>query len=195
MDHLWPEEGNLADVLRRALTDDDPRAAVRLLATLGAVWAVTGNHPRIFAIAELAQRRLAEWEPTPELAAVGADALSLLLVYADFLGAGVDTGLVGALERLGEPSSPWSRAVYAMFVDTDSPEGRPQVLLDLAERGDRATSMAALQWASVLAENEGELVAASTYVDRALALVDDDATPWQVATLHSQKALPGPPAR
>ena len=68
MDHLWPEEGNLADVLRRALADDDPRAAVRLLATLGAVWAVTGNHPRIFAIAELAQRRLAELgaDPRPD---------------------------------------------------------------------------------------------------------------------------------
>ena len=188
MDHLWPEEGNLADVLRRALTDDDPRAAVRLLATLGAVWAVTGNHPRIFAIAELAQRRLAEWEPTPDLAAIGADALSLLLIYSDFVGAGVDQELVVALERLGEPSSPWSRAVYAMFVETDGPEGRPQVLLDLAERGDRPTALAALQWASVLAENEGDLPAAASYVDRALALVDDDATPWQVATLHTQKA-------
>ena len=75
-----------------------------------------------------------------------------------------------------------------MFVETDEPEARPQVLLDLAERADRATALAALQWASVLAENEGELVVAASYVDRALALVDDDATPWQVATLHTQKA-------
>jgi predicted ATPase/DNA-binding SARP family transcriptional activator len=188
MDHLWPEEGNLADIMRRTLAEDDAPAAMRLLATLGAVWAVTGNHPRIFSIAERGRRLLVEWEPTPELATVGADALSLLTIYSEFLGAGVDRELVDALRRLGEPTSPWSRAVYAMFVESDDPDRRTEVLADLATRSDRPTALAALQWASVLAENDGEGDLAASYVDRALALVDEDATPWQVATLHTQCA-------
>ena len=189
MDHLWPEQGNLADVLRRAFAADDARTAVRLLATLGGVWAVTGNHPRIFAIAEMAQRLFVGWEPTPDLTAISADALSLFLTYSDFLGSGADPSLVAALERLGVPASPWSRSVYAMFVESQGgPEGRVQSLLDLAERSDRATALPALQWASVLAENEGEAELAASYVDRALELVDDEAIPWAIATLHTQKA-------
>jgi predicted ATPase/DNA-binding SARP family transcriptional activator len=189
MDHLWPEEGNLADVLRRALLDDDAQTAIPLLSALGAVWAVTGNHPRLFAIAELAQRLLVEWEPTPDLTRAASDTLSLLMIYSDFLGAGVDRGLITALERLGVPATPWSRAVYAMFVEADGVEQRVRALVDLAERSDRATALAALQWASILVENEGEADLAASYVDRALELVDDDATPWQVATLHSERAF------
>jgi len=188
IDHLWPEEGNLADVLRRTLTAGEAPSAVRLLATLGAVWSVTGNHPRIFAIADLAQRLFVDWEPPDDLAQVGADALSLLLIYTDFLGAGVDKVLVTALERLGVPSSPWTRAVYAMFVEADGSADRVDALIDLAGRSDRPTALACLQWASVLSENDGELELAASYVDQALELVDDDVTPWQVATLQTQKA-------
>jgi len=188
MDHLWPEEGNLADVLRRALTDGQVDPATRLLSTLGAVWAVTGNHPRIFSVAELARRLFLDHEPSPGLATVAADALSLLLVYADFLGAGSDPSLVVVLERLGPPTSPWSRAVYTIFVEVDGTDDRIPALLRLAERGDRDTALAALQWAAVLAENEGELAEAASYVDRALDQVSDTTTPWQVATLHTQKA-------
>jgi predicted ATPase/DNA-binding SARP family transcriptional activator len=188
MDHLWPEEGNLADVLRRALTDGDVAAAIRLLSTLGSVWAVTGNHPRIFSIAELARRLFLEHEPAPELAPVAADALSLLLIYADFIGTGTDPSLVAVLEHLGPPVAPWSRVVYTMFIEAEDPEQRIPVLMKLAGSAEPDTALAALQWAAVLAENDGELTDAASYVDRALEQMNDETTPWQVATLHTQKA-------
>ena len=188
IDHLWPEEGNLAEVLRRALVEGDVDPAFRLLATLGSMWAVTGNHPRIFSIAELARGLFLDHEPSPALAPVASDALCMLLVYADFLGAGTDQALVAVLERLGRPASPWSRAVYAMFIEAEGRDDRVPVLLRQAETGDRALALAALQWASVLTENEGERSAAASYVDRALDQVDEATTPWQVATLHTQKA-------
>ena len=188
MDHLWPEEGNLADVLRRALTESDVVPAIRLLGTLGSMWAVTGNHPRIFSVSELARRLFLDHEVPAELAPVAAEALSMLLVYADFLGAGTDRAMVDALERLGPPISPWSRAVYTMFIEAERVEDRVPVLLRLAETSAAETALTALQWASVLAENEGDLAEADSYVDRALDQVSDTTTPWQVATLHTQKA-------
>ncbi len=188
MDHLWPEEGNLAEVLRRTLVDNDVAPATRLLATLGAVWAVTGNHPRIFSVAELARRLFLERDLPPELAPVAAEALSMLLVYVDFLGGGTDRDLVGALERLGPPVSAWSRAVYSMFIEAEGPEDRIPTLLRLAGSSDRETALTALQWAAVLAENDGEQADAASYVDRALEQVSKTTTPWQVATLHTQKA-------
>ncbi len=188
IDHLWPEEGNLADALRRALADGDVVPATHLLATLGAMWAVTGNHPRIFSVAELGRRLFLDREVPPELGTVAAEALSMLLVYADFLGAGTDRSLVDSLERLGPPTSPWSRAVYSMFVEAESVDDRIPVLLRLADSADAETALTALQWASILAENDGEETDAVSYVDRALEQVSEATTPWQVATLHIQKA-------
>jgi len=188
MDHLWPEEGNLADVLRRALTDADVVAAIRLLGALGSMWAVTGNHPRIFSVSELARRLFLDHDVPAGLGPVAAEALSMLLVYADFLGAGTDRAMVDALERLGPPISPWSRAVYTMFIDAERVEERVPVLLRLADDSDAETAVTALQWASVLAENDGDLAEADSYVDLALDQVSATTTPWQVATLHTQKA-------
>ncbi len=188
MDHLWPEEGNLADVLRRALTEADVAPAIRLLGTLGSMWAITGNHPRIFSVSELARRLFLDHEVPADLRPVAAEALSMLLVYADFLGAGTDRAMVEALEQLGPPISPWSRAVFTMFIEAEGLDDRVPVLLRLAEDSDAETALTALQWASVLAENEGDLADADSYVDRALDQVSDTTTPWQIATLHTQKA-------
>ena len=49
MDVLVREEDNVTDVLRRAMAGADASLAARLLATLGTLWTITGNHPRLFA--------------------------------------------------------------------------------------------------------------------------------------------------
>ena len=67
VDELSVEENNLADVLRRAMTDEDAAVAVPLMATLGAFWAITGNNPRVFAMLGGAEKLLEDWDPPPEL--------------------------------------------------------------------------------------------------------------------------------
>ena len=67
VDELRAEENNLTDVLRRALRDGDRALVAQLLACLGALWTITGNHPRIFAIADAAEAALADWDPPAEL--------------------------------------------------------------------------------------------------------------------------------
>ena len=56
-----------------------------MLAAQGGLWAVTGNHPRFFAMADLAERVLLDWDPPPELVQVTVEALALLLVHVGFL--------------------------------------------------------------------------------------------------------------
>lgn len=189
VDALWREENNLADVLRRALAEDDARVAVHLLTALGALWTVTGNHARVFAFADLAEQLLLSWDPPPESVDVTRDAISMLLTYVGFMRSDDTDDLTVALARLGPPSSPWARCVYAMYVDAQGPGDRVRAVLAMTDSEDRATALMGWQWAAVLAENLGEIDDAATYLRAALSALDEGTTPWQVATLHMQEAM------
>ncbi len=103
MDALAQEEANLTDVLRRLLTAGDAARAVPVLAAQGGLWAITGNHPRFFALADLAQRVLLDWDPPPELVQVTLEALALLLVHVGFLRPDEVDELMAMMDRLGTP--------------------------------------------------------------------------------------------
>ncbi|MEO7943658.1 MAG: hypothetical protein ABIR34_09685, partial [Marmoricola sp.] len=188
-DELTAEENNLADVLRRALADDETASAVRLLATLGTFWAITGNHPRVFALAETAERMLERWEPPPELVPATQEAFGILLSHLGILQNRAIDALASGMRRLGVPTEPWARAAYAMFVEAESEGQRSEVMLAMGEDPDPATAMMGLQWAAVLAENDGDIEAATSYARRALDSADEATTPWQRASLHTSLAL------
>ncbi len=192
VDELIQEENNLADVLRRALADDDAATAVRLIATLGTFWLITGNNPRVFSIVDVAEQMMGRWDPPPELVPATQGALSILISHMGFFADRPLGPVIDALARLGAPEEPMARAAYAMFVEAESELDRIESLLRLAAAAEPATALTALQWAGVLAENEGEIDAARGYAQRALALAlaaDQDTTPWQRAMLHTQLAL------
>ncbi|MCW2846338.1 MAG: Signal transduction response regulator / Disease resistance protein, partial [Marmoricola sp.] len=189
VDVLSREENNLADVLRRAMADDDAATAVQLLAKLGILWAITGNHPRVFSLADGAERMLEEWVPPPELVPITQNALGILLSHLGVLQNRDVDSLVAAMERLGRPEEPWALATYAMFVDARQESDRTAAMLRMAESPDRATAVMALQWAAVLAENDGQIAAAASYARLAMELVDETTTPWQLASLHTHLAM------
>ncbi len=189
VDLLDAEETNLADVLRQRLLAGDAPHAVPVLASLGALWSVTGNFPRFLAMADLAERVLVDWEPTPELTEVTVDAVALVLVHLGFLRAdGVDE-LIDVMRRLPEPTQPWSRVARAMFLEAGDPADRGKAVLTLTTDPDRRTEAMAWQWAAILAENGGEIQQTREYLERALALVDEETTTWEVATLNTQAAM------
>lgn len=132
VDEISIEENNLADVLRRALVDNDPAPAVRLLATLGILWAITGNHPRVFALAEAAERMLEQWVPPPELVHATQSALGILLSHLGIMQDRQVETLVAAMARLGPPDEPWARATYAMFVEASDERDRTTKVLAMA---------------------------------------------------------------
>ncbi len=189
IDLLSVEEGNLTDILRGRLLAGDAANAVPLLAAEGALWAITGNNARFFVLADLAERVLVDFEPPPELVQVTLEAVGLLVVHIGFLRPdGVDD-LASVLARLGTPEQPWARVIHALFGPGLAPMERVEAALALTDDPDPMTSSMAWQWAAVLAENQGELDAARTYVEKALDGVDDSTTTWQVATLHTQMAM------
>jgi len=189
IDLLDSEETNLSDVLRRLLLAGDAARAVRLLAALGGLWSVTGNFARFLAMSDLGERLLVDWEPPPELAEVTSEAIALLLVYLGFMRPdGVDD-LTEVMRRLPEPRQAWTRVARAMFVEAGSSTDRRQAVLALTDDPDRRTSAMAWQWAAILAENEGAIADSREYLDRALALMDEGTTVWEVATVHTQRAM------
>ena len=188
VDVLDSEEANLADVLRRLLLAGDAAHAVVLLASLGGLWSVTGNFPRFLAMADLAERVLVDWDPPPELEQITVEAVALVLVHLGFMRPeGVDD-LSATLARLPEPEQPWSRVARAMFVDAPTSDDRRKAVLGLTGDSDRRTVAMAWQWAAILAENEGAILESGEYVDRALAMVGEESTVWEIATLNAQAA-------
>ena len=189
VDLLNTEETNLAEVLRQRLLAGDAPNAVPLLASLGALWAVTGNFSRFLAMADRAERVLVDWEPTLELIEVTVEAVALVLAHLGFLRPEGVAELTVVLGRLPEPSQPWSRVARAMFVEAESAADRRTAVLTLTDDPDRRTVAMAWQWAAILAENEGAIEQSGEYLERALALVDEGTTTWEVATLNTQAAM------
>ena len=189
VDLLDTEEANLADVLRQRLLAGDTPHAVPLLAALGALWSVTGNFPRFLAMADLSERVLVDWEPTPELVEITVDAVALVLVHLGFLRPEGVEELTTVMRALPEPTEPWSRVARAMFLEAETPGERRAAVLTLTADPDQRTVAMAWQWAAILAENEGAIDESAAYLEQALALIDEDTTAWQVATLNTQAAM------
>jgi predicted ATPase len=189
VDLLDTEEANLADVLRRRLLAGDAPRAVPLLASLGALWSVTGNFPRFLAMADLAEQVLVGWEPTPELTDLTVEAVSLVLLHLGFLRPDGIGDLVAVMRSLPEPKEPWSRVVRGMFLGVDDVTDRRSAVLAMTSDPDRRARAMAWQWAGILAENEGEIAQAGEYLRRALDLVDEETTAWEIASLHTQASM------
>jgi predicted ATPase/DNA-binding SARP family transcriptional activator len=186
VDQLDSEEANLADVLRRLLVAKDAARAVRLLASLGGLWAVTGNFPRFLAMADLAEQVLLGWEPPPELEQVTVEAVALVLVHLGFMRPDGVEELTGIMRGLPVPVQPWSRVTRAIFVEPGTPSDRRAAVLRLTDDPDRRTVAMAWLWAAILAENEGAIEESGEYIHRALAMVDEDTTVWEIASLNTQ---------
>jgi hypothetical protein len=75
-----------------------------------------------------------------------------------------------------------------MFVEAADESERSGAVLQMADSESSATAVMGLQWAAVLAENEGDIADATRHARRAMDLADENTTPWQLATLHTHLA-------
>jgi predicted ATPase/DNA-binding SARP family transcriptional activator len=177
------EENNLADVLRRALRDGDREVVASVLACLAAYWTITGNHPRIFTIADSAEALLSDWDPPEDLRETAQVAASWLIVHLSWMPHRSVEPLRSTLTRWGSPTHPWARVAQAMFVE-DSDVPADERVAALADDGDLATAQMALLWAALVAENSGDVEAAARYARDGLAR--GPLTPYLEASLHGQ---------
>ena len=188
VDDLAAEENNLADVLRRALRDGDRAMVARLLACLGGFWTISGNHPRIFTIADSAEALLVDWDPPEELLTTAQLVVSWLTVHLSWMPNRSIEGLRATLERWGVPDHPWARVAYAMFVDAGR-EGEPvdERVAAMARRsGDPVTAQMGLLWAGLVSENSGDIAKSTAYARE--GLTHPPLTPYLEGALHAQLA-------
>ncbi|MEP9385481.1 BTAD domain-containing putative transcriptional regulator [Nocardioides cheoyonin] len=191
MDALRAEESNLADVLRQALAEPDPEAAVRIFAALGAYWTIAGDHPRVFTLISALAATLGDWTPPEEL--VDKTRLTVgLLIFGATLGSPSDAAQLRKLvERLGTDSaSPPLRALLTIMLalgDGSGDELRAK-LDELTDDADHAARGVAYIFRAHEKENFGDPRAALDAASHALALIREDDPPWNAATLHAQVA-------
>ena len=183
VDLLLREENNLTDVLRRALARGDGDLVARLVSTLGSLWTVTGNHPRIFAVADAAVDALVDWDPPPHLRSAAHEAAGILIIHLSWMPSRPYDDLVTAMGRWGEPTTPWGRAAHTMFVRDDGDVVGRLVARAELEAEPVVAAMLYL-WAALTCENAGEIERA---VETArLGLDVGDLTPYLEASLHAE---------
>lgn len=169
VDGLVRDQSNLTDVLRRAIGAGDQPLVAHLVSALTSLWTITGDHPRVFAIADAAADALAGYLPAAGHERVAQDAVAGLVLHLSWLkgDSGVGDLMTGLLD--GDDVSPWTRAARVMVGCTDTgPVAGLVAEADAADPADPSTAAIYLLWAAIICENDGRLADASGYLRRAL---------------------------
>ncbi|MEV0458757.1 ATP-binding protein [Catellatospora methionotrophica] len=191
VDAIRPEEGNLADVLRRTFADRDPAATVQILAALAGYWIILGEHPRMLVLIEAAANAVDGWTPPPDLADATRMAIAMTLNGSLVANSPHSDLLRDTLRRIGPGEhDPWQSAMVTMLTDIDprSADGFLQQLRDHAASPDREIAALALPWLSQALENMGDPDAAMDAAERGLLLADYTVGPWSQAIMHTMAA-------
>ncbi|MBE3016187.1 AAA family ATPase [Microbispora sp. NEAU-D428] len=187
MDRLRSEETNLADILREALADPDPEAAVVLFSALGGYWTICGDHTRSIVLTPAVAAALGGWTPPPRLLDRTRLALSIALFSTTIVSFEETGTLTRLLSGLGADSAnPAVRALVTALLSmvSDPEHGLEKLVVD----PDPQIRRIALHWLSHGRENTGDPVGAIEAARAALELVGDDGGPWHRAVLHTQLA-------
>jgi predicted ATPase/tetratricopeptide (TPR) repeat protein len=185
------EEGNLTDVLRRALADGDVPTTIAVMAALADFWTVEGNHLKVVNVAEPVEDLVVGADVPPELETPVRAILGILAVNTMIFSGAPAPRSVARLGELG-PGTEGGRVaalVRVVLAITESgPSAQGDRLDDLCSDPDVEVSRLAYQWRSQVRENSGDLPGALADAREALRLSDDRQGPWARALLAAQLA-------
>jgi predicted ATPase/DNA-binding SARP family transcriptional activator len=189
IDALSAEETNLADELRAAIADGDRGSLVQLLAVLGLLWTMRGEHLRLVVLAQAVAETIRGWLPPPDLASAARAAVAITLNNSMMIGGGqADGPMMVLLRQLGpDPGgNVHLSGLVRVLLAYDSVDigSFPDRLAALAADPDRHTAAAASQWLGHERENAGDPAGAIEAAQRVLALVRDEDGPWSDAMPH-----------
>ncbi|WP_261808972.1 BTAD domain-containing putative transcriptional regulator [Nonomuraea sp. C10] len=192
VDALRAEETNLADLLRRALAEPDPATAVPLLAGVGALWSIRGDHARIIALRTAIIQAVTGWFPPPELVELTRAALVVAIANSMILLDERSEPLHDLLSRLpvGDATDPRLAAMtkVTLIGAPSNSAGLRDRLRELCRSADRDEALVATQMSAHVLENAGDIAEAVTATERGLALLPQDEGPWLRAILHTTLA-------
>ncbi|WP_041731654.1 AfsR/SARP family transcriptional regulator [Conexibacter woesei] len=191
IDAIAAEESNLADELRDALAGRDVETVVRLVASLGAFWAIRGDHGRVMVLTEPIADVVRDWSPPPRLEDATRAAMSITLSNA-MISVETHTGpLRELLRRLGPGESDRRLAATTRVMLDYDPADAPAFLHRLeahSEDPDRYVALTALQWLSHARENGGDPTGAVEAATHAVTRAREEDGPWSTAILRTQLA-------
>lgn len=190
VDALGAEEINLADELRDALANGDRSAMLALLAALGMMWTVRGEHARLLALVGPVADAVEGWTPPPALEATARAAISITLTNAVMTSNERTIPLGELLAKIGPGEEPRLAGIVRVVLAYDAEDAGAflTTLERLSADADPFVARAAGLWISHVYENSGDPVAAVAAAERTLALGDADDGPWTTAILHHQIA-------
>lgn len=191
MAELRAEEGNLLDVLRAALADEDVATVVRLFTVLAGYWTVEGSHLKVVNLARQVEGLVIPAPVQPGLEDAFRTVLVFIITNRLVFGRESSDDVAARLRELGP--GPADRRTHAnvrvvLALATGEGDEPMDALMRLTEDPDPVVARVALNWATGALENAGDVAAARSTARRALALADDADGPWWTALLTAQLA-------
>jgi predicted ATPase len=188
---LRAEEGNLVEVLRRALDGDEVLPVLEIFAALSTFWTIEGSHLKVVGFAAQVGGFLTAGEVPDELADLARMALVAVIANSMIFTGGVEPATLDLLTRLGPGQGPREVAAQVKVMLTLATQARADqipALETLMDDADPAVARLAAYWASHAWENAGDLGRSSAAAERSLALCDPADGPWGMASANAQLA-------
>ncbi|TMR25625.1 transcriptional regulator [Nonomuraea turkmeniaca] len=195
-DALHAEESNLADLLRQALGGPDPVTTVQLLAGVGSLWSIRGDHSRLLVQRDAIAQVVSGWMPPPHLVEVTRAAMLITLmntlIITDHTG-GPMRGLLRTLPT-SDATDPRVAAMATVVLACDTDDGADvrRRLEELCRSADRDVVLAATQTSAHVRENAGDVTGAIEAAEQTLRMLregeGEGEGPWVAAIMHAMLA-------
>lgn len=188
-DALHAEESNLAELLRQALGESDPVTTLQLLAGVGALWSIRGDHSRVFVHRDAITQLITGWVPPRQLVEVTRAAMIITLMNTMIVTDGRSDPLIDLLRTLpiGDTTNPRIAAMTTVMVACDAADGAElhRRLAELRRSADHDVVLAATQTSARVLENAGDVTGAIEAAERILTMLRGDEGPWFAAIQHA----------
>ncbi|SEG77908.1 Predicted ATPase [Nonomuraea solani] len=191
-DALHAEESNLADLLRQALGRHDPVTTVQLLAGIGALWSIRGDHSRVFMHQRALTQVITGWMPPPHLVEMTRAAMLITLMNTMVVTDAGGGPVHDLLRRLptSDATDPRVAAIATVALASSEFVGADlaRVLAELSRSSDRDVALAATQMSAHALENAGDVAGAIEAAERTLTMLSGEEGPWSIAIMRVELA-------
>jgi tetratricopeptide (TPR) repeat protein len=188
-DAMRAEESNLADLLRQALGEPDPVTTIQLLAGVGALWSIRGDHARLLVHRDAINQAITGWAPPPHLVEVTRAAMLITIMNVMVSSDPGSDPLRDLLRTLpvSDATDPRLAAMTAVVLACDTADVAEvcRRLAELRRSADRDVAFAATQTSVHVLENVGDMTGAIEAAEQTLTMLRGDEGPWLGAITHA----------